>query len=405
MRSLRSIFFLAVTLLLLAFVSSCGQAQQSQGSGGQGGEQQGGTIKVGLNLELSGAVATYGTNIKNGILLALEEINAAGGVLGMKLEPVVLDNASKAEEAMSVASKLVEQGVVAILGPATTGATKACIPVAMDNQVPLISPSATALDVTYDPQAKKVRDFIFRTCFTDPPQAIVAAEFAFNELGVKKAAILYDNGNDYSKGLYRVFKEEFTKLGGEIVAEGSFSENDQDFRPLLTRASQAGAELIYVPAYYGQVGKIIAQARELDIQVPMMGADGWDSPELVNLAGGADNLKDTYFTNHYSPADPSEKVRAFVQAYKAKYNAEPDAFAALGYETAYMLADAIKRAGKADPVAIKDALAATKDFEGITGRLSMDANHNPVKEVSIIAIVDGKQTLKAKKMAPEVKVD
>ncbi|MGI9952459.1 ABC transporter substrate-binding protein [Moorellaceae bacterium AZ2] len=405
MRSLRKIHLFAVSLLLLAFLTACGQAQKSQESGGQAGEQEAGAIKVGLNLELSGSVATYGTNIKNGILLAIEEINQAGGVLGMKLEPVILDNASKPEEAMSVASKLVEQGVVAILGPATTGATKACIPVATDNKIPLISPSATALDVTYDPQTKKVRDFIFRTCFTDPPQAIVGAEFAFNELGVKKAAILYDIGNDYSKGLYKVFKEEFTKLGGQIVAEGSFSENDQDFRPLLTRASQAGAELIYVPAYYGQVGKIIAQARELGIQVPMLGADGWDSPELVNLAGGAQNLKDTYFTNHYSPADPSERVQTFVKAYKTKYNAEPDAFAALGYETAHLLADAIKRAGKADPVAIKDALAATKDFEGITGRLTMDANHNPVKEVSIIAMVDGKQTLKTKKLAPEVKVD
>ncbi|MGB9661940.1 MAG: ABC transporter substrate-binding protein [Moorellaceae bacterium] len=409
MKRLKKASLWVVILAMAVLLAACGQSKQTQQEGQQpAGKEQGtgDTIKVGLNLELSGEVATYGTAIKNGILLALEEINQSGGVLGKKLEPVVRDNASKAEEAMSVATKLVTQEkVVAVLGPATTGATKACIPVVTDNKVPLISPSATALDVTYDPQSKKVREFIFRTCFTDPPQAVVGAEFAFKELGAKKAAILYDNTNDYSKGLYKVFKDEFTKLGGQVVAEGSFGKDDQDFRPLLTKVSQAGAELIYVPAYYEKVGKIVAQARELGLKVPMLGADGWDSPDLVKFAGGAQNLKDTYFTNHYSSSDPSPKVQAFVKAYKAKYNAEPDSFAALGYETAYLLADAIKRAGKVDPVAIKDALAATKDFEGITGKITMDAYHNPVKEVAIISLVDGKQTLKAKKLAPQLNVE
>ncbi|CEP67713.1 Leu/Ile/Val-binding protein [Moorella glycerini] len=385
-----------VLLLAAALIAGCGQSKS--GSGKQETAAGSNEINIGVNYELSGDVATYGTNTKNAILLAFEEINSKGGVLGgKKINPIVLDNGSKKEESMSVAAKLVtENKVVALLGPATTGNTLAAVPVATDNKVPLLTTSATNPDVTVDPQTKKVRDYIFRICFTDPPQAIVGAEFAAKDLGAKKAAILYDNTNDYSKGLYQVFKEEFTKRGGQVVAEESFNQGDQDFRPALTRFKSAGADLIYVPAYYEQVGKIISQARELGITVPMLGADGWDSPKLAEFAGGAANLKETYFTNHYSASDPNPKVQAFVKAYKEKYGSEPDAFAALGYDAAYLLADAINRAGKADPEAIRQALADTKNFEGVTGKLSFDANHNPVKEIAIIALVDGKQTLKAK---------
>ncbi|MBE3572196.1 MAG: ABC transporter substrate-binding protein [Moorella humiferrea] len=395
-KSKRITLIALVLLLAVSLLAGCGQGQKS---GGQQGTASGGNeINIGVNYELTGKVATYGTNTKNAILLAFEEINSKGGVLGgKKINPIVLDNGSKQEESMSVAAKLVtENKVVALLGPATTGNTLAAIPVATDNKVPLLTTSATNPDITVDPQTKKVRDYIFRICFTDPPQAIVGAEFAIKDLGAKKAAILYDNTNDYSKGLYQVFKQEFTKRGGQIVAEESFNQDDQDFRPFLTRFKNAGADLIYVPAYYEQVGKIVSQARELGLNVPMLGADGWDSPKLAEFAGGAANLKDTYFTNHYSASDPNPKVQAFVKAYKEKYGTEPDAFAALGYDAAYLLADAINRAGKAEPEAIRQALAETKNFEGVTGKMSFDSNHNPVKEIAIIALVDGKQTLKTK---------
>ncbi|NLW08030.1 MAG: ABC transporter substrate-binding protein [Clostridia bacterium] len=384
-------------LLVAVLVVGCGQSQpaeQAQGEGEAAAEE----INIGVNYELTGPVATYGTNTKNGILLAFEEINAKGGVLdGKKINPIVLDNGSKKEEAMSVAAKLIDVNkVVALLGPATTGNTLAAIPVATDNKIPLLTTSATAPDITVDASTQKVREYVFRNCFTDPPQGIAGANFAYNTLGARKAAIFFDNTNDYSKGLYQVFKDEFTKLGGKVVAEESFLEGDQDFRPGLTRFINAGVDMVYVPAYYEQVGKIVNQARELGLNVPMVGADGWDSPELANFAGGAENLKDTYFTNHYSSNDPSPKVQDFVNAYKEKYGAEPDSFAALGYDAAYLLADAINRAGKAEPEAIRQALEDTKEFDGVTGKMSYDEWHNPVKEIAIIAMVDGKQTLKEK---------
>jgi branched-chain amino acid transport system substrate-binding protein len=261
--------------------------------------------------------------------------------------------------------------------------------------VPLITNSATNPDVTVDPQSGQTREFVFRTCFIDPPQAVVGAEFAYNELGVKKAAIYYDNTNDYSKGLYQVFKENFTQLGGQIVAEEGYVEADQEFRPTLTKFKQAGAELIYIPGYYDKVAKIISQAREIGIDVPFLGADGWDSPVLTEVAG-PEALNNTFFTNHYSPQDPDEKVQSFVKAYQEKYGSVPASFSATAYDAAYLLADAIERAGSADSEAITKALAETKDFEGITGKFSFDEKHNPVKEISIIEMKNGEQTLKTK---------
>jgi len=363
---------------------------------GCGKKETSDTIKVGVNYELSGEVAAYGTTAKDAILLAFDEINAAGGVLGKKIEAVVLDNKSDAAEALNVATKLITQEkVVAHLGPATTGATLNVVPVCTEYKVPLITNSATNPDVTVDPQTKETREYVFRTCFIDPPQAVVAAEFAVNQLGKKKMAVYYDNTNDYSKGLYQVFKEQVIALGGEIVAEEGYVKEDQEFRPTLTKFKQSGAELIYIPGYYEKVAKIISQARELGIDVPFLGADGWDSPDLVEVAG-PEALNNTFFTNHYSPQDPSEKVQNFVKAYKERYGSIPASFSATAYDAAYLLADAIKRAGSTDTVAITKALAETKDFDGITGKFSFDEQHNPVKEVSIIEMVNGEQTLKTK---------
>ncbi|HHY60372.1 MAG TPA: ABC transporter substrate-binding protein [Clostridia bacterium] len=399
-----------IMVVLLTFVAGiamgCGgggqTSQPAPSSEGTQSEASGGEpIKVGVNYELSGGVATYGTHTKNGIELAIEEINAAGGVLGGRmLQPIILDNKSDNAESLSVATRLIaDEGVVAHLGPATTGNTLAAIPVAMEYKVPLLTTSATNPDVTVDPQTGQTREYIFRTCFIDPPQAIVAADFIFNELGLKKAAVYYDNTNDYSKGLSKVFKDEFEKLGGTVVAEEGYVDTDKEFRPTLTKFRDAGAEVVYLPGYYQQAALIVSQARELGLNVPFVGADGWDSPDLVKIAG-AEALNNTFFTNHYSSQDPSPKVQKFVEAYKAKYGDAPDSFAALGYDAAYLLADAINRAGSADPEAIKNALAATKDFEAVTGTMSFDEFHNPVKEIAIIEMVDGNQVLKTK-IAPK----
>lgn len=399
-----------IMVVLLTFVAGiamgCGgggqTSQPAPSSEGTQSEASGGEpIKVGVNYELSGGVATYGTHAKNGIELAIEEINAAGGVLGGRmLQPIILDNKSDNAESLSVATRLIaDEGVVAHLGPATTGNTLAAIPVATEYKVPLLTTSATNPDVTVDPQTGQTREYIFRTCFIDPPQAIVAADFIFNELGLKKAAVYYDNTNDYSKGLSKVFKDEFEKLGGTVVAEEGYVDTDKEFRPTLTKFRDAGAEVVYLPGYYQQAALIVSQARELGLNVPFVGADGWDSPDLVKIAG-AEALNNTFFTNHYSSQDPSPKVQKFVEAYKAKYGDAPDSFAALGYDAAYLLADAINRAGSADPEAIKNALAATKDFEAVTGTMSFDEFHNPVKEIAIIEMVDGNQVLKTK-IAPK----
>ncbi|HBT20244.1 MAG TPA: ethanolamine utilization protein EutJ [Peptococcaceae bacterium] len=382
---------LLVVLLALGLAAGCG------GGGQEEAKDTGDTIKIGVNYELSGEVATFGSHTKDGIMLAFEEINANGGVLGKKIEPIVRDNRGIADEAMSVATKLItEEGIVAHLGAATTGCTLAAVPVCMQYKIPLLTTSATNPDVTVDPKTGETREYIFRTCFIDPPQAIVGADFAYNDLKARKVAIYYDNTNDYSKGLAVEFEKAFEAIGGQVVATEGYGKDDEDFRPTLTNFSKAGADLIYVPGYYQKVAKIISQARELGIKLPFLGADGWDSPELVSIAG-AENLNNTYFTNHYSSSDPSERVQNFVKAYKKKYGSVPDSFAALGYDAAYLIVDAIKRAGSAEPEAIKEALAQTKNFEAVTGTLSFDEKHNPVKEIAIIEMVDGKQVLKTKK--------
>lgn len=353
-------------------------------------------IRIGVNYELSGPVATYGNNTVEGMKLAFEEINEAGGINGKQVEAIILDNKSDNAEALNVANKLIaEEQVTALLGPATSGAVLNVVPAAMEAGIPLLTGSATNPDVTVDPKTGETRDYIFRTCFTDPPQAIVGADFAMNVIGAKKIAIYYDNTNDYSKGLYDVFKAQVEMAGGEIVAEEGYAEEDQEFRPTLTKFKDAGAEMVYIPGYYEKVAKIISQARELNINVPFLGADGWDSPDLVAIAG-ADALNNTYFTNHYSSNDTAPKVVAFVEAYQAAYDKMPDSFAALGYDTAKLLMQAIEDAGSAQPDAIAEELAAVTDFPAVTGTLSFDEEHNPIKEIAIIEMVDGEQILNTK---------
>jgi branched-chain amino acid transport system substrate-binding protein len=378
---------LASLMVAAGVMAGCGTSTTS-------GDGKGGTIKIGADLELSGGVASYGQSAKEGIELAIQEINKKG-INGKKLQLVTVDNKSDAAEATSGALKLVSQDKVsAIIGAATSTNTLAQVQIADGNSVPLITPTGTNPAVTV--KDGKVNDFVFRTCFIDPFQGTVAANFATKTLNVKNAAVLIDNSSDYSKGLAAAFKKSFKENGGQIVSEEAYVQKDTDFHATLTRIKAKNPDFIFLPGYYEEVGLIIKQARELGITVPFMGGDGWDSPKLVEIAG-KDPLNHTYITNHYSSGDDDKKVQDFVSAFKAKYNGKsPDAFTALGYDTVYFLADAIKRAGSSDPKKIKEALAKTDGLELVSGKLKLDKNHDPIKSAVILEYKDGEQTFNSK---------
>lgn len=390
----KSVSLLAAVLVGTSLLSGCAKSTAT-GSNGNGGAE---TIKIGLNYELSGGVATYGQSIVQGIELAFEEINKDGGVLNKKIEAVKIDNKSDSQEAANVSTKLATKEKVALmLGPATSGNVKAATPPATQYKVPLISASATADDVTVDKNSK-VRDYIFKTCFSDSFQGVIMANFAYNDLSAKNAAILQDASSDYSKGLTKSFKEKYAALGGKVVDEEAYKSKDTDFKAVLTKIKAANPSVLFIPGYYEEVGLIVKQAKELGLNVPVIGGDGYDSPKLVELAG-KDALDQVYYTNHYSSLDTTAEVVKFKDAFKTKYSKEADAFNALGYDLAYFAADAIKRAGKVDPEAIKKALEETKDFNAVTGKFSIDKTHNPVKSITVLEWKKGELTF-VKKVNP-----
>ncbi len=390
----KSVSLLAAVLVGTSLFSGCAKSTAT-GSNGNGGAE---TIKIGLNYELSGGVATYGQSIVQGIELAFEEINKDGGVLNKKIEAVKIDNKSDSQEAANVSTKLATKEKVALmLGPATSGNTKAATPPATQYKVPLISASATADDVTVDKNSK-VRDYIFKTCFSDSFQGVIMANFAYNDLSAKNAAILQDASSDYSKGLTKSFKEKYAALGGKVVDEEAYKSKDTDFKAVLTKIKAANPSVLFVPGYYEEVGLIVKQAKELGLNVPVIGGDGYDSPKLVELAG-KDALDQVYYTNHYSSLDTTAEVVKFKDAFKTKYSKEADAFNALGYDLAYFAVDAIKRAGKVDSEAIKKALEETKDFNAVTGKFSIDKTHNPVKSITVLEWKKGELTF-VKKVNP-----
>ncbi|PKG24198.1 ABC transporter substrate-binding protein [Niallia nealsonii] len=354
------------------------------------------TIKLGVNLELSGAVASYGQSLESGIDLAVDEINKDGGIDGKKIEAVKVDNKSDLTESTNAALKLITQDkVTAIIGAATSGDTVAQVQIANDKKTVLLTPSGTAPNVTVNDDGS-VNEYAFRTSFIDPFQGTVAANFATNDLKIKKAAIFADSASDYAKGLAASFKETFKANGGSVVSEEAYVAKDTDFSSTLTRIKAKNPDFIFIPGYYEEVGLIIKQAREMGITVPFMGADGWDSPKLVDLAG-KDALNNTYITNHYSSQDPDERIQKFVTAYKKENkDKNPDAFNALGYDSVYLLKDAIERADSTDSEKIKDALAETKDLSLITGVVSIDKNHNPIKSATVLEYKDGQQVFKTK---------
>lgn len=344
-------------------------------------------IGIGINYELSGEVASYGQASVQGIELAIEEINAAGGINGKMIKPFKYDNKSDKSQATTLAKKLMTQHKVAVvLGPATSGAFKATIPEATKNKVAVISGSTTAEGVTSDENG--VKEFAFRICFSDLYQGTAMANYALKNMSATKAVIIMDNSSDYGKGLAENFKKTFESAGGTIVATEAFVSGDTDFNAILTKIKGQEFDVIFIPGYYNEAGLIIKQARDLGINAPILGADGFGAPELVELAGKP-ALNNVFFSSHFSVLDKNPAVSDFIANFNAKYKKDPDQFAALGYDLVYFVADAIKRAGSTDPVAIKDALAAAKDFPGITGTFSMGANHDPVKDVVVVGFKDG----------------
>ncbi len=386
-KSSKKIAMLVLMVFMLAIVAGCGGGGAEDKTAGEAEK-----INVGVNVELSGGVASYGTNARDGAILAIGEINKAGGVLGKQLNPIERDCKSVADEAMSVSAALVGEKIVAQIGPLTSGNVAGSTPVMMDNKIPLIAPAATASNVTVDDKTGATRDYIFRVCFIDPFQGTLMAQFAADNMKAKKAVIYGDTSSDYGKGLAEYFKKTFIEKGGQIIAEEGFVKDDRDFRAALTKIKGLNPDFIYIPGYYQEVAPLIKQARELGITAPMGGGDGWDSPDMVSVAGPA-ALNNTFFTNHYSSQDKDPKIVAFVEAFKAKYNKEPDAFAALGYDAVQLMVQGLKDAGEADPVKLAAAIAKIKDFEGITGKMSIDDKHNPVKAGVVIEFKDGAQVM------------
>lgn len=389
--------FLASTLLA-SVLAGCGSddSSDSSSSSSDGGSTSGETIKIGGNLELSGAAASYGSSINDGAKLAIEEINAAGGIGGKQIEYIPVDNKSDNAEAATAAIRLAEQEkVVAMIAPATSGNSVATVQIAEQYKVPIVTASGTAETVTVNEKGD-VNAYAFRTCFIDPFQGIVAANFATEELKAKKVAIYADSSSDYAKGLAKSFKEQIEANGGEVVIEEAYVADDVDFKSTLTNIKGKNPDFVFIPGYYEEVGLIVKQAREIGIDAPLMGADGWDSPTLVELAG-SDALNNTFITNHYSSGDPDQKIQDFVKAFSDKYGSQPNAFHALGYDTVYYLKDAIERAGdEVTGETIQKALAETKDLSLITGTFTVDEKHNPVKSATVLEFVDGEQVFKTK---------
>lgn len=383
-----------VSKVLTALVLGTVLAGLAAGCGG--GEKKADTIKVGANLEMTGGSASYGISSKNAIELAFKEINEKGGINGKQLELVVADNKSEAAEATNAMQKLVSQdNVVAVIGPNLSSSVIAASAINNSAKVLDIAPMATNPYVTVDQASGKTKDFNYRTCFIDPFQGTVMAKFATSELGVGNAAILIDNSSDYAKGLAQFFKENFVKEGGAVTAEESYLQKDTDFKATLTKIKATNPDFLYVPGYYQEVGLIVKQARELGMNMPIAGGDGWDSAKMPEIAGAA-ALNNTYFSSLYSPEDSSDINKNFVAAYEKAYGQKPDVFAALSYDSALLVAEAIKNAGSTEPAKISEAMAKINGFSGVAGSVTFDDKHNPVKSAVILEYKDGAQSLKTK---------
>ncbi|HEX6178569.1 MAG TPA: ABC transporter substrate-binding protein [Thermoanaerobaculia bacterium] len=373
---------IAIAALSLVLIG-CPPPSENGGAAGGTGE-----ILVGEYGSLTGPEATFGQSTHNGIMMAVDEINAAGGVNGRKIKVLTEDDQSKPEEAANAVSKLISQNnVVAVLGEVASSNSLAAAPICQANKVPMITPSST------NPTVTEKGDYIFRMCFLDSYQGESMANYISQQLKMNRAAILVDVKSDYSTGLAQFFEEAFVKNGGRIVARQSYAKGDNDFRAQLTAIRSANPQVIFVPGYYNDIGQIAIQARDLGIRQPLAGGDGWESPKLIEIGGKA--LEGCFYSNHYFAGDPAQSVRQFVDKYRERFGQTPDSLAALGYDSAKVLANAMSKAGKLDGPSIRDQIAATKGFPGVTGTINIGPDRNPSgKKLVIVEIRNGDLALK-----------
>ncbi len=359
-------FVLSLGLIgLMTFVTACTQKTDE--------------LAIGEFGSLTGNEATFGQSTNKGIRMALDEVNSAGGIKGKKLKLITYDNQGKPDEAASVVKRLITQDkVLAIIGEVASSRSLAAAPIAQQYKVPMITPSSTS------PKVTAVGDYIFRVCFIDPFQGLVMAKFMMDHLKFKKVAILRDVKNEYSVGLADVFSKEVTAKGGEVLADVSYQAGDIDFKAQLTQIKSKNPDVIFIPGYYTEVGLITHQARQLGIKGVFMGGDGWDSNDLERNSKKAAN--GSYYSNHYSTESTDPKVQDFIQKYKAKYSEVPDAMAALGYDAAKILVAAMERATEMTPEKIKNEIAKTQDFAGVTGNITLDADRNAIKSAVIVQV-------------------
>jgi branched-chain amino acid transport system substrate-binding protein len=376
--AMRRIAIASACALVLVLLARCGGEKPTASQG----------IEIGFYGALTGPQATFALSGRNGSRLAIEEINGAGGVLGKKLDLLSEDDRNDPTEAASAVTKLITRNhVVAVIGENASSRTLAAAPIAQKYEVPMVSPTSTNVEVT------KKGDFIFRVCFIDPSQGRALALFARDGLKAQTASILIDSKSDYSVGLAAAFTKVFTDKGGRIASELKYAEGDSDFSAQLTSIKANHPDVLFVPGYYTDAGLIARQARSLGVTSVLLGGDGWDSPKLAEIGGAA--IEGSYFSNHYSVDDPSPSVRAFVSAYRKAYGSDPDSIAASSYDAARVIAYAIRRAGSTEGKRVRDALAATKDFPGVTGSITMDADRNPTKLPVILKVQNGRFTFAA----------
>ncbi|MEO8211187.1 MAG: ABC transporter substrate-binding protein [bacterium] len=341
-------------------------------------------ILIGEYASLTGSEATFGQSSHNGLVLAVEEINNSGGVLGKKIKLITEDNQGKPSETQTVVQKLINRDkVVAIIGEVASSRSKAGAQICQAAKIPMVTPAST------NPEVTLIGDYIFRVCFIDPFQATVMSKFAINSMKVKKVALLIDQKNAYSTGLADNFKQIFTGMGGEIVEEQKYTAGDKDFKAQLTSIKAKNPEAIFIPGYYTDVNLISIQAREIGLTCPLFGSDGWESEKLTE-GKAKDALEGSFFSTHVSADDPSPQVQNFIKKYKAKYNKEPDAMSFLTYDAGMILFDAMKKAGSTEGEKIKNALAKTKDYPGVTGIITINEQRNAIKPAVVLEIKNGK---------------
>lgn len=364
-------YFIAVfSFALVMFLNGCNKSNQNE-------------ILIGEYESLTGAEATFGISSTNGLKLAVDETNNNGGLLGKQIKLITYDDQCKPSEAATVVQKLINKDkVVGIIGEVASSRSKAGAQICQSSKIPMVTPAST------NPEVTAIGDYIYRVCFIDPFQATVVSKFAINSLKVKRIAVLQDVKNAYSTGLADFFIKQFKEMGGEVIEVQSYSAGDKDFKAQLTAIKAKNPEAIFIPGYYTDVGLIAIQAREIGLTCPLLGSDGWESDKLTE-GKAKDALEGCFFSTHVSTQDPSPTIQNFIKKYQEKYKMMPDAMSFLAYDAGMILFDAIKRAGSTDADKIRNELSKTKDFNGVSGKISINDQRNAVKPAVILEIKDG----------------